>query len=126
MNDKSEFLHWTNAECFKYDEFQAFWDFEFDHKQSNSKNRSEQSFYAAWNHQQSKIDNLVSLLKEAIECVGFYKSKENWLELREHGSPTIWRTIKYDDCEPILKNGYEVGGKRARQFLDKPELKEWL
>ena len=56
-------IKWFESVDFKYDKFQAFWDFEFDFTQSNEKLQNSQSFKSAWEYQQKEIDRLKEEIK---------------------------------------------------------------
>jgi hypothetical protein len=115
-------LKWYESEEFKYDTFQAYWDFEHNFDLILSKNVAEMSFDTAWEYQQKEIDKLQAENKILIDALEFYSKKENWCDMNERTDPNN-KTCIINDHENSgtdkWGDEYWFGGKLARQALEK-------
>jgi hypothetical protein len=111
---KMKYLKWNEAEDFKYDEFQAYWDFEHNFKLTNSKNACEMSFKTAWNFQEAKVidleaknEQLEQQLKEANEVInkGLNSVRFELGEIRENEHTAYDWVIK---CVVPYNDKYKV------------------
>jgi hypothetical protein len=88
--------------------------------------RGSTTFKDVFNHQQSKISELLERLRECEEALGFYASEHAW---ETPTYPNYGRRLATmhdkDVSEIIAKTGHRwsVGGKRAREYFKKYEGK---
>lgn len=84
--------------------------------------RGSTTFKDVFNHQQSKIDELLKRLTECEDALGFYAEEGNWYWESGDSNKTqnIIEDIDVQYCS-IFRDG--VGGKRARAYFKKYEGK---
>lgn len=75
--------------------------------------------------QDERIADLEVLLVEAVKTIEFYADRANW---RYSGQDRYNNNIDASDSSNVItgKTRDKVGGKRARSFLSKPEVKALL
>ena len=80
--------------------------------------RGSTTFKDVFNHQQSKINELLERLRECEESLGFYADEwTTWCPISNGAR------IMQDDVE-ITENNRPSGGKRARAYFKKYEGKQ--
>lgn len=112
----------------KYTEsFEDWFDTEFETKPASYKLSRYTPTWKTWNHQQSKINELLERLKECEEALKFYASDTPWEAPMYPSYGRRLATIHDKDVsEFIAKTGHRwnVGGKRAREYFKKYEGKQ--
>lgn len=82
-------LKWVNSEDFKHSPFQAFWDHGFNFKEDNSKLQNNQSFQAAWDCQQKKIEKLKRCIELYSHIEEVVNTGHELIELNEHAKQCL-------------------------------------
>ena len=103
----------------KYTEsFEDWFDTEFETKPASYKLSRYTPTWKTWNHQQSKINELLERLRECEESLGFYADEwTTWCPISNGAR------IMQDDVE-ITENNRPSGGKRARAYFKNYEGKQ--
>ena len=66
-----------------------------------------------------KISSLEKELSEAREVIGFYGDCKNWVDYSKNGAYLFFKPELPDDFYCEHRKADPIGGKRARQFLEK-------